>query len=545
MSLKRKVECLFLNGEIFTSNPEQPYASSMLVRDGRIAWIGEQTDLEVNDVGNCIDLKGRRVLPGFIDSHLHPLLLAEAEKQIACTPPLVNSIEELIIKIRQQYDSADNYKWIEGWGYDEGKLTEGRSPTRWDLDKAAPNVPVIVTRTCGHIAVVNSVALEIAGITKNTQDPDGGQIDKDLNGEPTGVLRENARDLVRKFMPFKTLEENAASLAELSPKLTAHGITAITDLWARTEPNDYLDIYNKAGEYGLKQRTVLYYIWEDLKDRGTFLNKNNTNKKNKIHIGGIKLFSDGSVSGQTAWVYTPYLGNENNHGIQTTSRDELLAAAEAAKQHHVQLVIHAMGDQAIDLVVNTFYREKGWLKDAPSIRVEHAAMPTKQAIQRAAESGIAFVPQPIFLYAEIESYVNNLGIDRSKQTYPLKTMLDAGIKVAISSDAPATAWADPVNPFVGIKAAVTRMAYDGTNIGQEQRVDVPTAITLYTRAAQEITQIPNIGQLAVGYQADFIVLDRDILTIPIDEIDQVKVEQTYIGGNKVFQTTYFPLNFQE
>lgn len=208
---------------------------------------------------------------------------------------------------------------------------------------------------------------------------------------------------------------------------------------------------------------------------------------------------------------------------------------EYAKQHGVQLVVHAMGEQAIDLIVNTFYGMESWIQDGPSIRIEHAAMPTAQAIERAAEMGIAFVPQPIFLYAEIESYLKNLGIERTKTTYPINKMLEAGIPVAFSSDAPATAWADPVNPFIGIKSAVTRVAYDGTNTGQSEKIDVETAIELYTRGAQQITRIPNIGQLKSGYQADFIILNNDILEISPDEIEHINVEETYVKGISVYK----------
>jgi predicted amidohydrolase YtcJ len=533
MTITIKAECTFINGKIFTSNPTKPYASAMVVRDGKIEWIGDQENLN-QTVGDYVDLQGRRVLPGLIDAHLHPLYLAEASKQIACTPPAVNSIEELIEQIKNVCTSQNIEGWIEGWGYDEGKLAERRSPSRWDLDRAAADVPVIITRTCAHIVTVNSKALEIAGITKDTPDPIGGKIDRDANGEPTGVLRENAKELVTKMMPVKTLEENAAILAELSPKLLAHGITAITDLLGKAKPIDYFDMYNQAVNKGLHQRTVLYYVMEDLNEQYV-LDNEKTNKENQIHIGGVKLFSDGSVSGQTAWVNPPFLGDNENYGIQMTTEEELLAGAEIARQHNIQLVIHAMGEQAIDLIVNTFYGKKGWLTDAPSIRIEHAAMPTPQAIQRAAEAGIAFVTQPIFLFAEIESYLNNLGGDRTKQTYPVQTMLSAGIKVAFSSDAPATAWADPVNPFVGIKSAVTRLAYDETDTGQKERVDVETAITLYTRAAQGITRIPNVGQLTEGYHADFIVLDQDILQISTDMIDEVQVAETYMAGRLVYK----------
>ncbi|MEH7503441.1 amidohydrolase [Neobacillus drentensis] len=522
----------FINGKIFTSNPKQPYASAMKVRDGRIDWIGEQIDLDYIE-GKCVDLKGNRVLPGFIDAHLHPLWLANAASQIACTPPLVHSITDLITQIRNLCQSSETNDWIEGWGYDEGKLLEGRAPTRWDLDQATADIPILISRTCTHIAVVNSKALELAGITKDTPNPQGGEIDRDSNGEPTGILRENAKELVHRIMPVKSLEENAASLAELSTFLLSHGITAITDLSSRTEPIDYFDMYNKAVQKGLKQRTILYYLWEDLKEQ-PILSQDRINNQNQVHIGGIKLFSDGSVSGKTAWVHTPFLGDEENYGIQTTSREELLAAAKAAEQNQIQLVVHAMGGQAIDLIIDTFDGKKSWLTDGPSIRIEHAAMPSYQATQCAAEMGIAFVTQPIFMFAEIESYHNNLGVERTKQTYPIQSMLQTGVKVAFSSDAPATAWADPANPFVGIKSAVTRLAYNGADTGQDQRIDVATAIMRYTNAAQEITRIPDVGQLAVDYHADFIVLDQDLFEMDLDEIDSVQVKESYLDGQLVF-----------
>lgn len=520
---------MFSNAKIFTSNKEQKYANAMIIDDGIIEWIGNKNEMP-EFKGEIVDLNNRRVLPGIIDAHLHPLLLANFSKQIACTPPVVFSIEDMIRELAK----VETAEWIEGWGYDEGKLKECRTPTRWDLDKASLDKPIVVTRTCGHIISVNSKTLSLAGIDKDTPNPAGGQIDRDKNGEPTGILRESARLLVLNIMPQLSIEESASRLAELTDSLYAHGITAITDLMASHKPMDYLDLYNLAREKGLSQHVVLYYMWEDLRVNPV-LNAENTNRDNDVHIGGVKLFSDGSVSGRTAWIDPPFLGDEDNYGISTTSEEELLEAAEYAKQHGVQLVVHAMGQQAIDLIVNTFYGKSGWIENGPSIRIEHAAMPTEQALKRAASMSIAFVPQPIFLYAEIESYMMNLGLERTKTTYPIKAMLEAGIPVAFSSDAPATAWADPVNPFVGIKSAVTRVAYDGTNTGDAERIDVETAIELYTREAQLVTRIPKVGQLKEGYHADFIVLNKDILEIPSIEIDQISVEETYLKGNLVFQ----------
>jgi predicted amidohydrolase YtcJ len=531
--MNEKCKNIFFNGKIFTANYEQLYASVMVVHNGKITWVGDEKDLKEED-DKRINLKGRRVLPGFIDAHMHPFFLANSINQIACTPPMTNSIEELLEHISKKLEEQGPDEWIEAWGFDEGKLKEHRTPTRWDLDKVAPGTPVVITRTCAHIIVANSKALSMAGIDRNTPSPHGGQIDKDSKGEPTGILKESARELIFKVVPTPTLEETATNLANLSPVLLAHGITSITEMLARTGETEYFDLYNRAREKGLKQRTVLYYITWDI-DKNSTLEKEKVCSENPIYVGGIKILADGSVSGKTAWIDPPYLGDEVSYGLSTTSKEELLEAAEYAKRNNIQLVVHAMGEQSIDLIVDTFYGKSTWLKGKPSIRIEHAAMPTEKALKRAAEIGIAFVTQPIFQYAEIETYLKNLGAERTKKTYPVQSMLKAGIKVAFSSDAPATAWADPSDPFVSIKAAVTRVSYDGTDCGQEHRVDVRTAIELYTREAQQISGIPGVGQLAPGYEADFIVLDQDILNIRAEKIDEVRVEETYIGGNLVYK----------
>lgn len=524
---------LFTNGKFFTADQRNKEADAMIVRDGRISWIGKERDMPPVE-GMPVNLGGRRVLPGFIDAHFHPLLLAETSKQIACTPPRVHSISDFIKAVGQYREVQRSDEWIEGWGYDEGKLEEGRAPNRYDLDKASEDVPIVLTRTCTHIISVNSKALEIAGITRGTPDPPGGQIDRDEQGEPTGVLRESATALVKDIMPVKSLEEKAALLAEYSQILLSKGVTGITEMMADHQPNDFYDIFQAAVGKGMKQRAALYYNWNEFRQLD-FTDPAIFDKEQRVYIAGIKLFADGSISGQTAWVTPPFLGNGANNGISTTTKEELLAAGEAAKKYGIQLSVHAMGERAIDQVVDTFYKRADWLDDAPSVRIEHVSLPTDQALQRAAESGIAFVTQPIFLYAEIESYLKNLGEERTRASYPVKTMLEKGIQLAFSSDAPATAWGDPVNPFVGLEAAVTRKAYDGTDVGQEERVSIETAIELYTRAAQEVTRIPGVGQLIPGNYADFIVLEKDIFTEGKSEISENKVEETYMGGERVYQ----------
>ena len=534
-NIKKKI---YYNGKIFTSNSENYFADMMIVDGEKISWIGQEENYDKKKINTDkyqkLDLNGKRIIPGFIDPHMHAIYLARDASKIACLPPNINSIEEIKERINKKKKELNKGEWIEGWGYDEGKLKEGRSPNRYDLDEVAKDYPVVITRTCNHIAVANSKALEILGINENTPEPGENQIDKDENGKLTGIFREKAMMLLNSSMRCNSLEEDAEILANYSENLFAHGITTISDSMAETKPVDYYEMYQRAIDRGLKQRAILYYKWDDLKD-GFSIDKSKKDLSSQVHVGGVKVLADGSISGKTAWIKPSYLGEKDNFGLKTTTKEELLDAAQYAKENDLQLVVHAMGEQAIDLVVNTFYKKEDWLDDRPSIRVEHAAMPTQNALKKAAEGNIAFVSQPIFIYAEIESYLNNLGNERTKINYPYKTILEEGIKLAFSSDAPATAWADPVDPFTAIKSAVTKKAYDGTDTGQDEKINLETAVRLYTKEGGEITGIPDIGQLKEGYKADFLVLDRDIFKIKKDKIDEVNVEKTYMNGELVYR----------
>jgi hypothetical protein len=532
---------LFVNGRIFTANPKQPYADAMVVRNGKIVWIGSESDIDHTALAKVshlttTDLKDRRVLPGLIDAHMHPVYLASAAVQIACTPPALYSIEEMISQIREKRDAQGSGIWIEGWGYDEGKLREGRTPTRHDLDRATTDAPVSMMRTCAHIYSVNSLALELAGIDRNTPDPAGGAIGRDTDGEPNGILYETARELLFKVLPKKKLAEIAASLVNLSTTLLSQGITGVTEMFARTGPTDYFDLYTAARQAGFRQRVALFYLWDDLKNAPPFAPER-LDHNQPIFVGGVKTLADGSVSGRTAWVDPPFLSKHQgddpnaNCGMATITPEELSAAGAYAKIHNLQLLAHAMGEKAIDMVIDTFYQKT----DTPQLRIEHAAMPTPMALKKSSEMGIAFVTQPVFLFAEIESYLNNLGYARTKNTYPVRSILDAGVQLAFSSDAPATSWADPSNPFVGIQAAVTRTSYNGTDNGQHHRVDPVTAIELYTCEASKVVGFPGVGQLVPDFEADFIVLDQDILEVDPMTIGLTQVLETYMGGALVYE----------
>ncbi len=526
---------IFTNGKIFTSNPEAPYATGMIVEDGMILWVGDMKDMPQME-GTKVDLGGKRVIPGIVDAHMHPTMLAEYSKKISSLPPKINSIAELSAEIAMVHQSQDPNKWIEGWGYDEGKLEEKRSPNRYDLDKGSPDAPVMVARTCGHIRCVNSKVLEMAGITKDTPDPQGGEIDRDENGEPTGILRESARNLMTHLMPVPTHEEVVENIVDLGKLLASQGVTAVCDM-GNLDRTDSYDDYNEAARQGFKQKVGIYYMWEYYADNDKMeLTEEKMDRKNQIFQAGLKLIGDGSVSGKTAWMDKPYLGDEEEYGMPVCSDELIESAIKVSKEKGCQISMHAMGGRAIDRIVDRVYGEDKWSKgEFPHLRIEHVTEPSVNTMKRCAEKGIAFATQPIFIYAEIESYVKNLGTPRLYDAYPIADMLNTKVPFCFSSDAPATSWATPSDPFPGIKGAVTRKAYDGTDCGERHKVDVETALRLYTKSAAEVAGFHNLGQLKEGYQGDFVILSEDILEIPSEKIDQVKVDETYILGEKIYE----------
>lgn len=529
--------CIYENGKIFTSDRENLYAQAMLVEDGIIRKVGSAETVEALAPEGCqrVDLGGRRVIPGFVDAHMHPVMLADFCRQIAALPPKIHSIEELIQAVRAKREEQGPGQWCLGWGYDEGKFLEQRSITRWDLDKGCDDSPVSIVRSCGHIRCVNSKALEIAGIDRNTPDPEGGEIERDENGEPTGVLKENARNLVTPFMPAPDRQDTVENLLELGKLLTSQGIVAIADMGNLDESDNY-PLYLEAVRKGFLQEVGIYYMWDYFMDNEAFkIPREHFDKGKQIFVSGLKLIGDGSVSGKTAWMAEPYLDGETL-GISVCTDRQLETAIDFCKKNHCQLSIHAMGTKAIERAVNRAAAEEKWNDtQEPYVRVEHITLPSEDSIAKAREKGIGFVTQPIFLYAEIESYLKNLGTERMKTCYPIRHLLDAGVRLCFSTDAPATSWAVPSDPFPNMKGAVTRKAYDGTDCGKAQAVDIETALILYTKEAAQMVGFDHLGQLKEGYKGDFLVLDKDILEIPSQEIDEVQVAQTYIGGRCVYR----------
>lgn len=527
---------VYVNGMIFTSDDSNLHADSLIIEDGKVVWVGKAYDMPEMKFTEIVDLEGRCVLPGFVDAHMHVGMMADQINQISCLPPAIKSMNELIDEIRKRAEHTQEGEWIEGWGLDENKFPEKRLVNRYDLDTATREHPVAITRTCSHIRCVNSKALELAGIGRDTQDPDGGEIQRDSNGDPTGILIENARDLVTPVIPSATHNDKINNIIKTGEILASQGITTVVDMGS-LEGEDLYEYFVEASQKGFKQHIALYYIWDYFADNERLkIDANKIKDDAKVRIAGLKLLADGSISGRTAWMSKPYLGSEDEFGMSVCSDELMDSAIEFCKKNALQLSIHAMGGQAIDRAVNRINKETSWtLQGVPFARVEHVTDPSDTALEIAADKGIYFVTQPNFLYAEIEAYKKNLGTSWLTKTYPVKYMLDKGVKIALSTDAPATAWAQPSDPIPCLKCAVTRKAHDGTDCGQSESINIETAIKLYTKDSAEAAGFRNVGMLKEGYSADFIILDCNIFDIDGEDIDKVKILKTYKEGICIFE----------
>ena len=550
------------------------FVDAMIVADKKILKLGNEKSLRTflksdgfkactksESLDYCeINLAGQFVMPGFVDCHEHPILLSHCLEEISCLPPDVTSIEELKSRVAEERERliangvrpGENDKWIIGWGCDEGKYPEKRLPTRWDLDEVCPDFPVTLVRTCEHIRCCNSLALKIAGIDENTENPDGGEIGRDENGIPNGILYENARNLIAEILPHSDREHEVMLIKKLGDMLTRHGVMSVCEMGNLSSKDNHF-IYYDAVKNGLKQNISLFYMWEFYKNKPKFeIKSEHKCLDQQIHVAGLKLIGDGSFSGHTAWTDIPYLGTEE-YGISTCSDELLDSAIDFCRKNNLQISIHAMGRRAIDRFVERLYKEEPWSVEPnaenfdksrsndstfstweiPHARIEHVTEPSERAIKMAAERGIAIATQPIFIFSEIESYQENLGDARLKTTYPIRHLIDRGCFVGLSTDAPATAWSDPANPWVNIKAAVTRKAYNGVDTGQKHRISLEEAILLYTKNSAIIAGLPNRGCIAEGYYADFQILNENPFEKDIEKIEELMPEKVYISGEEI------------
>lgn len=392
---------------------------------------------------------------------------------------------------------------------------------------------MFVQRCDGHSVVCNSVALALTGITRDTPDPANGHYGRDEEGRPDGRLVEPSAWLpMQALMPAVDEARRIADLRGLGPHFADHGLVGVADLAATFTP-DPLASFRAAAAQAWFPQTGLYLLWQDICDAPPTLTE--SDRTGRVRVAGAKVLLDGASSNATAWCHDPY-PSTGGHGLRTATTEHLRQAAAWARENGVQVSVHAMGDAAIDCVLEEFEDEPSWLGDLPAVRIKHATLFSPQRIERVRRARMRFavVSHSIFFFAEHEAYATNLSPSQFAHAYPIKSFYERLPFTALSSDTPATAWSDSDNVFTPIQAAVTRRAWNGADIGAHEAITVPQAVLLYTSRAAQCLALDGLGSIVPGNSGSFVVLDRDVFSVPHEEIGAVRVAQTWDGGARRF-----------
>jgi predicted amidohydrolase YtcJ len=529
------LDLLVTNATILTMDSARPVAAALGVNSGRIVWVGDADEAAQHlNVKRHLDLGGATVLPGFNDAHHHLLLLGQWLMQVDCAFPSVRSIEDIVAAIADAAREVPPGEWIEARGYDDNKLAERRHPTRWDLDRAAPRNPVRLRNASGHMCVVNTRALELAGITRETQAPFGGAIHIDpTHGEPSGLLQESAQQLLPRTYGAQDPAELRKALELGSNAYLAAGVTSSQEAGI-FHSNEFAVLQDAWMQERLPLRTYLMLrlpFLEAMEQMGMFTGFGD----DRLKLGALKLLSDGSLIGRTAAVSQPFLDDPrpDNLGLPSWTQEELDELIWRGHRAGWQVAIHAIGDRAIEMCLDGFQKA---LQRQPRAdhrhRLEHCGILRPDLIRRIKELGVIPVGQPPFVIEFGDGFLRHLGRERCQLTYPLRSFLDAGVPIAASSDSPVSDY----RPLFGIQAAVTERTASGEDFAPGERLSVEEAIGLYTRAAAYASfDEHRKGTLTPGKLADFVVLAEDPRRVDAEALGQVRVLATFIGGEAAYE----------
>lgn len=522
---KISADLILNNGKIVSVDEAFGIFDTIVVTDGKIVELGDASLLDKYEAATLRDLEGKTLMPGFIDSHTH--ISGDPKRYIDLNE--VTSIAEIQDLIRAKALELGQGEWITGYGWSEDELAEGRKPLRGDLDIAAPFNPVTLTRAGGHSAVVSTSALGLAEINNNTPDPEGGVIERDENGVANGIIRER-QNIVGRLVPDSTYEELLASLEINLGNLLAKGITSITD--ASTPPEEYAmweELYAKPGVN--LPRSAVQFQWFNVEEIIEAKERSGEGSE-FLRIGPIKVFADGGFTGPAAFTKEPYLNQGDYRGYLNMPAEDLVNHINEIHDAGWQMGIHAIGDAAIELVVDTLAEAltRNPREDHRTYLNHFSMRPSDATMEKMAEHGIHITQQPNFTYTLEGRYVANLDGWRLEHNNPLRSPMDHGIHVAISSDIL------PIGPLVGIYAAVTRKGMSGRVFGADEAISIEEAIQGYTIKGAYLGFEEDIkGSLEPGKLADMIVLSDDILSVDPEEIMDIQIEQTYVGGELVYQ----------
>ncbi len=538
---ENKVDKLYYNGIIWTGDKIIPYASAIAVSGEHIVFVGTDEDA-LNFIGHNtikIDLKKKFITPGFIDSHVH--LLSGGLQLSRLDLSDVNNKEEFQRRIESADKELKKSKWIVGGNWDHEKWG-GKYPDKSWIDEIVADRPILLDRLDGHMSLANSRALEIAGINEQTRNPIGGIIQKDDNGLPTGILKENAIELCRMHIPNESQEDLDIALEKAMDYAISLGITQVHDMGYSQDSNPLrdLEVYMRNHiRNKLKIRIKRYSWYLGWKDLIKYIDNNGIGD-DWLRWDGIKAMIDGSLGSKTAWMNKPYLVDNEHLSKKHTSSFGILALEDTAAfknilintdKANIQHAVHAIGDQANDWILNKYTNimESNGFKDRRS-RVEHAQHLSEEAISRFSKEKIIPSMQPYHLFDDGSWAHKRVGYDILSRTYVFRSLIDSGANLAFGSD-----WTvASLNPMTGIYAAVTRRTRDKKNQDgwfPNEKISVEDALKCYTtNNAYAAFWEDKTGSITVGKYADFLVHSKNLLTIDHNDLLESRILRTVVGG---------------
>ena len=523
---------ILYNGRVYTMDKRMPVAASAAISASRILAVSDKEDLRplLAPGGIAIDLRGATVLPGFTDGHVHFLEYARRLRRLILDG--ANSLQQVLDIVAPRAAEARTGEWVLGTGWDRNVWPDPRFPSRRDLDRIAPGVPIALDSKDLHTLWVSTPVLQIAGITRDTPDPAGGEIERDEAGEPTGILKEKACELVAKVRPAPSVQETVDALREAIANAHAAGITGIHN-YEKAEALANFGILRERGELKLR---VLAHLNKDTADdairAGVFTGLGDAT----LRIGGLKLFADGSLGSRTAHMLQPFEGTDDC-GICTATKSELREWALRASEAGISAVIHAIGDRAnrevLDVLAEVRECEDS-LRPPLRHRIEHAQLLTEADIPRFAELDVIASVQPMHATADYEMVEQHWGA-RGRWAYPFRSLLSRGTRMALGSDCPV----ERFDPLMGIHAAVTRRRADGSPGPEgwqpDERLTVEQAVRGFTMGNAYAAGLEGqMGSITPGKFADLVVLSEDIFELDPMNIPHINVLSTFFGGRLVY-----------
>jgi len=530
MSIQSIPDLVVKNANIITVDSNLPKAQAFAIKNGKFIAIGSNDDIEniTTPQTKIYDAENKTIIPGLIDAHIH--VLSSGIRHVMAADCSVSDLDTVSHLIKDQIAKTPKGEWVQGFKYDDTKIKENRDLYVQDLDSISKDHPIMVSHRAGHVYYLNSKALELSGYHNESDDPHGGKLGRDkTTGKLNGVVYERAIEPIRNLLPAVSGKDRAEGLKQISSMFNSSGLTSVHD--ARVSRDEFLTYQDgeKNGDLGIRVYMLMAQdLFPGLRDAGV---KTGFGSE-MLKVGGIKMTSDGAIAARTAWLSEPYIGSEDDCGIQAMDQEELDDQVIQMHNAGFQVCVHANGDSAISMVLNSY--EKA-IKMNPRAdtrhRIEHCTLVNPEILKRMAKNDVHATPFCTYVFYHGEK-MKFYGEERLEWMFAQKSFIEYGVNSTGATDYPP----GPYPPLMGIQSCITRTDSNGKLWGPSQKININQALKIYTLNGARAAFEENIkGSISMNKLADFVVLDKDITKVDPFEIKDIKIVKTVIDGNTVYE----------